>query len=129
MKYIALVLIGSLISFLYVQGSMRTGLVTEEVVVSSIRRDLTDLRFAKEIRDYVEGSITFTYPTDWFSEAPMIEIALEADMTSTSTYVFVACASANSTDATTVCVYKVGSAVIEDAETDSCKVHLSAYGS
>ncbi len=127
--FCGVVLLGAVIYLFTCKAEMIVGTIFKETEPHPGHISRSPLHFAEDKMDYVDGGITFTYPTDHFSEAPMVTISLETkDMAFTSS---IACASlitTNSSTETSVQVHRI-SDVVEEAATDEVTVYLSAVGS
>jgi hypothetical protein len=133
MKRIITLLI--LLTHLHIISDPATGLLTQDrsgLSGTGITERYTT-RFYNDIENYVNGGLTFTYPTDYwtfnkFNPTPttpriLISIQLNGDPSATTTYAAVV--SANSPTSTTVIVYRIsnGGTVVE-ASTDEVGVVL-----
>lgn len=93
------------------------------------RIDIGTINFVEEIRDYVDGGLTFTYPVGMFAGPPCILVTAELkDMVYTATEVVVAEITNNTATQTDVRINKVGD-IIEEAATNEVTVHFAASGS
>ena len=89
-------------------AAMITGFVTKEIITGNmIERD--PLNFAVDQQNYTTGGVTFTYPAGWFTQPPLVQIAVIQNSAHPTTETFGAEVSANSTSSTTVMVYQVSS--------------------
>lgn len=107
-------------------GAMTTGFVIREIVTGDmIERD--PLNYATDQQAYTTGGITFTYPSNWFTVPPFIQISVIQNSPHSTNEAYVAEVSANSAGATTVMVYHINFGVVTDAPSNSVTVCLLAF--
>ena len=108
-------------------SEMLIGSLTQEIeTTTSITRKR--LRFAADEKDYINGGITFNYPTGCFSVPPTVRITIETKIGYSSTELMSPCITSNNATQTTVRVNKGTTASISEASTDDVCVHIFAVG-
>lgn len=110
-------------SFCYAQ--MSTGAITHNMAIGSGIRYL-DLNFANDSQDYTSGGITFSYPTNLFTQPPCVQVSLQPNSAHPTTETFVAEVSTNSATATMITVYNINAGVVSEAANGSVTVCLLA---
>lgn len=120
----ALILLQSLKCF----AVMVSGPLAQETEITAGHIQKTILHYAAEEKDYVNGGITFTYPTGLFSQAPTVRITIESKIGYSASELITPCITANSSTQTTVRVNKGTLSVFQEAATNDVAVHLFAVG-
>ncbi len=109
-------------------AKMCTGPMVQETEIrpGHIKREI--LHYAAEEKDYVNGGITFSYPSGLFSQAPTVRITIETKLGYSSLELITPCITANSATQTTIRVNKGTVSLFEEAPTGFVIVHLFAVG-
>ena len=122
LKYILITLITSTISC---YGIMTCGFLTRSIITSnSIQR--SPLGYANDEQNYTTGGTIFTYPNNFFTLPPVIQVSIKQNISHPVTETYVAEISANSINATTVIVYQINAGVVSEAANNSVTVCLFA---
>ncbi|HSC25160.1 MAG TPA: hypothetical protein VLB80_03015 [Candidatus Babeliales bacterium] len=126
MKHIAILTI-----LLIMQTFTCSGVMSVVTVTATITTDESIERFpAYVVSDqvsYVNGGLVFTYPTDIFTVAPTIRVAIETPA-HVSTITYTAEITLNSALSATITVYKIDSGVQTEAANGEVIVHFVAAG-
>ena len=126
-KYTILLPLISLLS-IYVTQAQEVGFIIKETTTGSVTIK-SPLYYVADVQNYTAGGITFVYPTDWFSGAPMVDVAIElTGMAYSSTATISACITSNSAGQTVVRVNINDNGYISEASTGDVNIHLYAKG-
>ena len=125
MKQLKYILITLIISTIPCYGIMICGFLTRSIITSnSIQR--SPLGYANNEQNYTTGGTTFTYPNNFFTLPPIVQISIKQNISHPVTKTYVAEISANSVNTTTVIVYQISAGVVSEAATNSVTVCLFA---
>ena len=110
---------------------MNTATLTLQVTMNNITQNIQGY-IASQKASYTAGGLIFTYPTALFTVAPMIRLAIEANVAHTDNITYTAEVSANSATSATVMVYKftttLGLVSIAEAPSGDVTIHFVAAG-
>ncbi len=109
-------------------ATMITGPMVQETEIRPGHIERSVVHYAAEEKDYVNGGITFSYPSGLFSQAPTVRITIETKMGYYSSELITPCITANSATQTTIRVNKGTIASFEEVSTGDVSVHLFAMG-
>jgi hypothetical protein len=106
---------------------MEAGIIIQQTTIGD-RTERSPLNIASDSQIYTEGigGVTFTYPSNWFTQAPIVQISLQQNSSHPNTLAYVAEVSANSISSTTIMVYQISSGFVTEAPTNSVTVCLFA---
>ena len=111
-------------------GAWQVGNYFENIILSDTAGQISLRGFAKNTADYINGGVTFTYPTNTYSQTPHVSIAIQlknAVYSNLESYVPIIIA--NSAISTTVRVNKITAGSISEAATDDITIYLISSGS
>jgi hypothetical protein len=108
-------------------GTQTYGFITREIINNNITERST-LGYVSDGQSYTSGieGIIFTYPTNFFTTAPIVQLSILQNIPHSTTEAYVAEVSANSINSTTVMVYHISSGVVSEAPTGVVTVCLFA---
>jgi len=128
MNIVRLIILFVLVSNLVCLAEMITGPMIQETEIRPGNTERNVVHYATEGKDYVNGGITFSYPSGLFSQVPTVRITIETKMGYSSSELITPCITANSATQTTIRVNKGTVSSFEEAPTGYVRVHLFAVG-
>ena len=91
-------------------------------------REFYYIKFAQQTMDYVTGGITFTYPTNLFTQPPQVIISVQLVSELGLETLYVPCIVSNSVSSTTVRVNSLLGLVIDDVASGVVQINVWATG-
>ncbi len=126
MKYFTSLFLLLLMNSFFCEGAITCNLSKFESYAGGITKS-SMAPCCVDTASYVNGGTTFNYPSELFSNAPTVRISLEENSTAYSTsQIFVAEITANSSASTTIRVNLVTTSTITEANNDEVTVHIFA---
>jgi len=105
---------------------MTVGYVIQETILPT-RTERAPLNFVSDSQPYITGGgVIFNYPVGWFTQAPIVTVTLQQDVSHPNNIAYVTEVSNNTPTSTTVMVYQVSTGVINEAPTGVMTVCLFA---
>jgi hypothetical protein len=108
-------------------GTLTAGFVTQETITGNMT-NRAQLFFASDGQNYTSGvgGITFSYPTNWFTVPPIVQVSVLQNAAHPTNITYVANITASSATTTTVMVYEISFGAVTEAPTNSVTVCLLA---
>lgn len=128
MKQLKLIIILTTIFSILPSYAQVIGYYIQEVVLPT-RIEMNTVNFFDDTQSYTTGGITFTYPSGWFTQPPMIQVTLQQNVSHATTLTYTAEVVSNSTTSTVVMVYEINAGVVSDAPTGVVTIIISAVDS
>ena len=112
-----------------IKSTMINGKINREIIISSVQKKACLIQYSSEKMKYIDGGITFIYPSEVFTEAPIVIVITEMNGEYSSSITFSPCIVANNFNETTIRVNKITNSLVTEATTkDNIIVHLFALG-
>ena len=126
MKYFTSLFLLFLIISFHCKGSVTGNIGRFESVADGVLQN-SEIVYFIDNAAYVNGGVTFTYPTGLFSTTPSIRVSLEENGTAySSNQVFVPHITSSSATSVTIRVNLVTTTTITEASNDEVTVHIFA---
>ncbi len=127
MKYFsAIIIVYTLVISPACFGQMACGCI-ERIEVDTNTTTRSELSFYGDRQTYTTGGLTFTHPSNLFTQAPNIQVSVQPNAPHPTTETYVAEISASSNTDCVITVYKVTtSGVVNEAPNLSVTVHIFA---
>lgn len=124
-KYIFILFITS--SAISCYGTQAYGFITREIITNNLI-ERSPLGYVSDEQSYTSGvgGIVFTYPANFFTTAPLVQLSILQNSAHPTTETYVAEVSSNSLNSTTVMVYQISGGVVSEAPTGVVTVCLFA---
>jgi hypothetical protein len=106
---------------------MTSGFIIQAIITGG-KTERSNLNFASDAQVYTNGigGVTFSYPSNWFTQPPIVQISLQQDSPHPATMTYTAEIVTNTVNATTIMVYSINSGLVNEAPTGTITVCLFA---